>query len=224
MHVSIYNCLDNSESKIVTEVDYRIIKLNEFSSQRQQLRLTRCVFPKRWDGVIVCKYRPHAIVHLEDLLTDSNGFLDEFFVSFNQTGFQFLWGGVNRTFTADILRPGKDHEKLKWCWNAQFRRTVACKGLKTLEEFDKVMVFATEFACDFHGTVTPCFDCLCFIFAIEKNAVLRNATANTLKSPHKVQMPKGSGILSVCDDGETMLDLFHNNFLECPLFVICLLG
>jgi hypothetical protein len=54
-----------------------------------------------------------------------------------------------------------------------------CKRLKTLEEFDKEMILATQFSRDLHITVTVDFLSLGCAFIVEKKVVLPDATTKS---------------------------------------------
>ena len=77
--------------------------------------------------------------------------------------------------------------------------------------FHKRMLFSADFSCHVDRAVSG-------FFPMEKIAVIQFNVFDSLKSPHKIQMPVASAEFSVCDDRVSGSFLLFDQICNCFIF------
>ena len=111
-----------------------------------------------------------------------------------------------------IVFPEEFCKKLGRCGNG-----LSCNGVLILKLFDKFemfhkrMLFSADFSCHADRAVSG-------FFPVEEIAVIQFNVFDSLKSPHKIQMPVASAEFSVCDDRVSGSFLLFDQICNCFIF------
>lgn len=195
------------QTQFMPEVDHRVIDVDKLGRELLYLLLVDIFARVRGIRVIVREQLPQAVVELKNFPARVCEVLHEFFVRFDESGFQLFGVFVNGIRAADIVRPRKFAEDMGRGRYAQLRLAIARAVFELLERFDEVVVFAAQLARDAKPDV---FARLVFGSAVdvaEEVTVIRDVTLDPVEAPNEVEVPHGLGVFAVGDDREVVLDL-----------------